>query len=80
MTRTEFEEDITSWYELIDFCNENDLRSCDNIYDSEQVVEIIRAVSKISMIMTLSVLKQMYLMNLKMILMMKRNILRKKNM
>lgn len=42
MTRTEFEEDITSWYELIDFCNENDLRSCDNIYDSEQVVEIIR--------------------------------------
>lgn len=42
MTRTEFEENITSWYDLIDFCNENDLRSCDNIYDSEQVVEIIR--------------------------------------
>jgi len=42
MTRAEFEENITSWYDLIDFCYENDLHSCDNIYDSEQVVEIIR--------------------------------------
>ena len=42
MTRAEFEENITSWYDLIDFCYENDLHSCDNIYDSEQVIEIIR--------------------------------------
>lgn len=42
MTRAEFDENINSWYDLIDFCQEYGLSSCDNIYDSDQVIEIIR--------------------------------------
>ena len=37
MTRREFIEEVTSWYELKDFCDEEQIDFCDNVYsDSEK--------------------------------------------
>lgn len=35
MTRQEFIDDVTTWYELIEFCYDENLDYCENIYDEE---------------------------------------------
>lgn len=35
MTRQEFIDDVTSWWELLDFCEEESCDYCDNIYSSD---------------------------------------------
>lgn len=35
MTRQEFIDDVTSWWELLDFCNEEFCDYCDDIYSSD---------------------------------------------
>lgn len=35
MTRAEFLDEVTSWYDLIQFCQENRCDLCDDIYDDE---------------------------------------------
>lgn len=35
MTRAEFEDNVTSFYDLIDWCNDNNCYVCDDIYSSE---------------------------------------------
>lgn len=41
MTRREFEEDITTWDELIRFCYDNELCSCEDIVDYNGVLDCI---------------------------------------
>lgn len=36
MTRTEFDENITTWSELIDFCNDNSIYICEDVIDAEE--------------------------------------------
>lgn len=35
MTRQEFIDNVTSWAELIEFCNDEGLDNCNNVYDDE---------------------------------------------
>ena len=37
MTRREFIDEITRFYELRDFCNENDIYTCDEYFDSDDL-------------------------------------------
>ena len=39
MTRNEFIDNITEWYELKDFCNDFDCDVCEDIYDDDDYVE-----------------------------------------
>ena len=41
MTKREFEEDITTWYELIDLCNYENCYICEDVYDGYCVSEAI---------------------------------------
>lgn len=41
MTRQDFIDNITYWWELIDFCNENDCDICEDIVESEDLQEHI---------------------------------------
>lgn len=41
MTRAEYDEQITTWEELIDFCSDNGLDTCDDIYYYEQIDDLI---------------------------------------
>lgn len=41
MTRREFEEDITTWDELIGFCDDNGLYSCEDIVGYDCVLDCI---------------------------------------
>lgn len=41
MTRQEFLDDVNSFYELIDFCQNERLDICDDIYDADTANEII---------------------------------------
>lgn len=41
MTRQQFEEDVNTWYDLMDFCNENDLDDLCDVYDGETMSELI---------------------------------------
>lgn len=41
MTRQEFVENVTSFGELIDFCQEEQIDTCDDIYDAEYINDII---------------------------------------
>ena len=41
MTRQEFIDDITQWWELIDFCDENDCDFCSDIYSDDERDEIV---------------------------------------
>ena len=43
MTRTEFQEDVTSWWDLVDFCRENDCYYCDDIYDDDSKDDYINS-------------------------------------
>lgn len=43
MTRTEFDEEITTWSELIEFCHDNGISVCDDVIDSDYVTEIIQS-------------------------------------
>lgn len=36
MTRDEFLENITTWWELMDFCSENDCEICEDIIDDDE--------------------------------------------
>ncbi len=36
MTRQEFIDDITTWSELIDFCHDENIDYCDNVYSDER--------------------------------------------
>ena len=44
MTRNEFEEEITTWDELIEFCDDNNLRACDCIYDNNDLRSMFRGI------------------------------------
>lgn len=41
MTRAEYDEQITTWEELTDFCSDNGLDPCDDIYYYEQIDDLI---------------------------------------
>lgn len=41
MTRAEYDEQITTWEELTDFCSDNGLDTCDDIYYYEQIDDLI---------------------------------------
>lgn len=41
MTRQEFLNDVTSWSDLIDFCGDVDCDLCLDIYDSDEIEEVI---------------------------------------
>lgn len=41
MTITEFRDDITEWWELIDFCNDHEIDDLEDIVDSDTMDEII---------------------------------------
>jgi hypothetical protein len=41
MTRTQFEEEIVDWTDLVDFCRQYDLATCEDIYDAEEMDERI---------------------------------------
>ena len=41
MTRQEFLDNVNTWYELIDWCNENGCYVCDEIYDEDSYNERI---------------------------------------
>lgn len=43
MTRTDFQENVTSWWELIDFCRDNDCYYCDDIYDDDMKDDYINS-------------------------------------
>ena len=39
MTRNEFIDNITEWYELKDFCNDFDCDICEDIYDDDDYAD-----------------------------------------
>jgi hypothetical protein len=41
MTRTEFVDNVTSWWDLIDFCRDEDCDLCQDIYDEDSMDEEI---------------------------------------
>ena len=41
MTRSEFEDNVNTWWELIDFCREIDCDVCDDIYDEDYAYDRI---------------------------------------
>lgn len=41
MIRAEYDEQITTWEELTDFCSDNGLDTCDDIYYYEQIDDLI---------------------------------------
>jgi len=41
MTRAEYDEQITTWGELIDFCSDNGLDTCDDIYYYDQIDDLV---------------------------------------
>lgn len=41
MTRNEFIDNITEWYELKDFCNDFDCDVCEDIYDDDDYDDIV---------------------------------------
>ena len=41
MTRQQFIEEVNSWYDLIDFCNDNNLDDLCDVYDDETASELI---------------------------------------
>ncbi len=41
MTRTEFIDNVTSWFDLLSFCNENPCDICDSIMSNEEMDEYI---------------------------------------
>ena len=41
MTRTEYEENVNSWSELIEFCLENELCACEEVRTESQVLDAI---------------------------------------
>lgn len=42
MTRTEFDENITTWWDLIDFCNEHNIYVCEDVYSADSAVELVK--------------------------------------
>lgn len=44
MTRAEYDEQITTWQELVDFCSDNGLEACDDIYYYDQVSDLAHEV------------------------------------
>ena len=42
MTREEFDREVTSWYELREFCWDNDIDICNDIHDINDLFEIVR--------------------------------------
>lgn len=44
MTRAEFDEQITTWEELIDFCSDNGVDACDDIYGYNQIDDLVYAI------------------------------------
>ena len=43
MTKREFEEDVTTWYELIDLCNDEACYICEDVYDGYCVNDCINS-------------------------------------
>ena len=41
MTRQEFINNITTWWQLISFCSDYDLCACDSVYDDDELDEYI---------------------------------------
>ena len=41
MTRQQFIEEVNNWYDLIDFCNDNNLDDLCDVYDDETASELI---------------------------------------
>lgn len=48
MTKSEFDNNVTTWQELIDFCQEHNLNSCDDIYTERQALEIVDSFDNLS--------------------------------
>lgn len=43
MTRNEFFEEITQFWELRDFCNDQDIYECDDYFDSDDLNDIVES-------------------------------------
>ena len=41
MTRQEFIDNVDRWWQLVDFCNDYDLYSCEDIYDYDQMNDYV---------------------------------------
>lgn len=41
MTRNDFLNDVTEWWELLDFCSDEDCNICEDIIDSDQLDEYV---------------------------------------
>lgn len=42
MTRAEFDTNVNDWYDLLEFCRDENLDVCESIYDSDALDEIIQ--------------------------------------
>ena len=41
MTRNDFLNDVTEWWELLDFCSDEGCNICEDIIDSDQLDEYV---------------------------------------